>query len=82
MVYGRQVRGPLDVLRETWEEKEKSPESVVSYVSRVHDRLATTRDIAHSNQIKKKQEMKTWYDQTARQRSLDTGDQVLVLLPS
>ena len=32
LVYGRQVRGPLDVLKESWETSSKSNESIVSYV--------------------------------------------------
>ena len=31
LLYGREVRGPLDVLRETWVVGEKSKESTVSY---------------------------------------------------
>ena len=31
-LYGRPVRGPLDVLKEEWEAEEKSNESVVSYL--------------------------------------------------
>ena len=30
LLYGRPVRGPLDVIRETWEAKEGTDESVVS----------------------------------------------------
>ena len=32
LLYGREVRGPLDVLRDQWEANEKSEESVISYV--------------------------------------------------
>ena len=32
LLYGRSVRGPMDVLREIWEAREDSEESVVSYV--------------------------------------------------
>lgn len=31
LLYGRAVRGPLDVLKESWETSEKSDESVVSH---------------------------------------------------
>ena len=30
LLYGRDVRGPLDILKETWEADQKSEESVVS----------------------------------------------------
>ena len=39
MLYGRKVRGPLDILKETWEAKEMTPVSVVIYVQRVPVRL-------------------------------------------
>lgn len=32
LIYGRHVRGPQDVLKETWETGKRSFESVVSYV--------------------------------------------------
>ena len=32
LLYGREVRGPLDILREAWETNTRSDESVVSYV--------------------------------------------------
>ena len=32
LLYGQSVRGPMDVLREIWEAREDSEESVVSYV--------------------------------------------------
>ncbi len=32
LLYGREVRGPLDVLKETWEADKRSSESVVSHV--------------------------------------------------
>ena len=35
MLYGRKIRGPLDILKETWEAKEMTPVSEVRYVQRV-----------------------------------------------
>ena len=35
MLYGRTVREPLDILKETWESKEVTPVNVVIYVQRV-----------------------------------------------
>ena len=39
LLYGRSVRGPLDVVREAWEKEEKSDESVVSYVFAMREQL-------------------------------------------
>lgn len=82
LLYGCQVRGPLDVLHETWEEQTSTPESVVSFVQNVQERLTFARKAAQQNEMKAKKEMKIWYDRTARERSFAVGDMVLVLLPS
>ena len=39
LLYGRSVRGPLDVLKESWEARKKSSESVVSYFLLMRDRM-------------------------------------------
>jgi transposase InsO family protein len=39
LLYGQVVRGPLDVLRESWIASEKSSESVVSHVLNMRDKL-------------------------------------------
>ena len=43
LVYCRNVRGPLDILRESLEASARSPESVVSYVLMIQERLETLR---------------------------------------
>ena len=40
LLFGRDVRGPLDVLREQWESADKSDENVVSYVLKLRSRMA------------------------------------------
>ena len=37
LLYGRAVRGPLDVLKEAWEGSKKSSDSVVSYFTNQGD---------------------------------------------
>ena len=39
LLYGRNVRGPLDVIREIWEGSRQSEASVVSYVLATQDKL-------------------------------------------
>ena len=48
-MYGRSVRGPLDILRETWEAGKQSDESVVSYVLSVREKMEKMKDIGHKN---------------------------------
>ena len=82
LLYGRKVRGPLDVLKETWEAKTTTPESTVSYLMKVQDRLESMAKLARASDEAAKQTQKRWYDRNVRQRSFEPGDQVLVLMPA
>lgn len=39
LLYGREVRGPLDVLKEDWVAKEKASESVVSHILSIREKI-------------------------------------------
>ena len=82
LVFGRPVRGPMDVLKETWEADKKSTESVVSYVLSVREKLDKMAELVEENLKEAQHTQKRWYDQHARERKFQAGDQVLVLLPS
>ena len=49
LVYGQQVRGPLDIIKESWEADKRSNESVVSHVLTVQDRLSKMSELAREN---------------------------------
>ena len=76
LVYGRHVRGPLDVLKESWETSSRNTESVVSYVLTIQECLEKLRDLVHENLQDAQATQKAWYDCHARNREF----QVLVLL--
>ena len=61
----RSVRGPLDVLKETWEAKEKTDESVVSHLMLMRGRLEKMAQLAQANTSLAQQGQKTWYDKHA-----------------
>ena len=84
LLYGRDVRGPLDILRETWEASPKSEETVVSHVLETHaqQRLKEMADIVEENLVIRQGAQKQWYDKRARLREFKSGDPVLVLLPT
>ena len=82
LLYGRNVRGPLDVLRESWEASQQSNESVVSHILLTRERLRSMSELVQQNLSRAQDKQKRWYDQTARDRELHPGDQVLVLLPT
>lgn len=84
LLYGRQVRGPLTLLREMWDgtlPEEDSP-NAVSYVLQMRDRLTELRDLAVDKLEESQTEQKTWFDKKARTREFKPGDKVLVLLPT
>ena len=82
LLYGRPVRGPLDVLRETWEAKKTSNESVVSYVLTMREKLASMTELVQQNVGNAARKQKAWYDKNAREREFQVGERVLVLLPT
>ena len=82
LVYGRPVRGPLDILKESWESSPRSPESVVSHVLSMQERLTKLQELVRTNLEQSQAVQKTWYDRNAHLRKFQPGDQVLVLLPT
>ena len=66
MLYNRDVRGPLDVLRESWETDERSKLDIVSYVLLMRDSLEKMREEVQSNLSAASSCQKVWYDRTAR----------------
>ena len=49
LLYGKSVRGPLHVLRESWEVNTRTKESVVSYVLSIRDKLDTMYSLVADN---------------------------------
>ena len=82
LVYGREVRGPMDVLKESWESSERSDESVLSYILLMRERLAHMTELVQKNLSKAQTRQKNSYDRGTHERQFATGDQVLVLLPT
>ena len=82
LLYGRSVRGPLDVVRETWEATTKSDPNIVSYVLAMREKLDKMTELVQENLSRAQCYQKTWYDCTARVREFGVGDRVVVLLPT
>ena len=49
LLYSREVRGPLDVLRGTWVAREKSTESVVSHVLSIRKKMEQMTSLVKEN---------------------------------
>ena len=86
LLYGWPVQGPLDLLKQNWEEKvtDKADEGkgVVQYVLQMRDRLEQYREEARHKLLEAQRTQKLWYDQKARKREFKPGQKVLLLLPS
>uniref|UniRef100_A0A1X7TVH1 Reverse transcriptase domain-containing protein n=1 Tax=Amphimedon queenslandica TaxID=400682 RepID=A0A1X7TVH1_AMPQE len=82
LLYGRAVRGPLDVLKESWETKEDHAEDIVTYVTEMRSRLEEMSELARENLKRSQGKQKVWYDRKARDRKFGPGDKVLVMQPS
>ena len=68
LLYSRPVRGPLDILKESWEASKRSSESIISYVLSIQEKLAKMSKLARENLTKAQAQQKRWYDQNARER--------------
>ncbi|KAI8498470.1 hypothetical protein Bbelb_236720 [Branchiostoma belcheri] len=82
LTFGRQVRGPLTILRETWLDDEEREDDLADYITDLKTKLEWMKEWSLHTQEETKKRSKAWYDKTARDREFSAGDQVLVLLPS
>ena len=83
LLYGRQVRGPLDVLRETWEGPgTPKSRSILAHVLKMRDKMEEMAEMVRTNLEQAQTQQKSWYDKAARQRTLHPGQKVLLLLPT
>ena len=84
LLYGRNVRGPMQILRELWsvEETDEHARLTYQYVTDLRERLEKTCKLAQDNVRKLDIKQNAFYDKRARSRKLYFGHKVLLLLPS
>jgi len=82
LLYGRQVRGPLDLLKDYWESPSSKGENVVDYVIKMRERLEEMSALAQETMGTAQRNQKKWYDQKSRERIFEPGQKVLLLLPT
>ena len=81
LLYGREVRGPLSLIKNAWVVKDYTPPNVVQYMLDMRQRMVTLMQDAHENKMVSQQKTKINYDKSAKARIFDVGDKVLVFLP-
>ena len=81
LLYGRKVRGPLDVLRENWR-GERLGEPSLDIMINVRRNFEEMTGLVRASLEKVQGKQKVNYHQDAVERNLEAGEQVLVLLPN
>ena len=84
LLYGRDVRGPMTILKELWtgECKESETKTTYQYVIDLQERLEKTCQLARAELRKSKEKYRIQYNKKARSRVFQEGDEVLLLLPT
>ena len=49
LLYGRNVRGPLDVMREAWVSDKRTNQDILSYILLMRDRMTTMAEHVQKN---------------------------------
>ena len=80
LIFGHTVRGPLEILRDSWEEKGDDGD-VVAQVEYYRTNLFKAWDLAKENQDIAHDNTKRKYDKKAKARSFQIGEFALALLP-
>ena len=57
-----------------WMSESRDHDDIVSYVSRIHERMEATKAMVHKNMKRAQQKQKQWYDQQAQNVELKEGD--------
>ena len=84
LLYGRAVRGPIQILRELMTKEIQEPEikTVYHYVLDLRERLEETLKAATEELKKSQDRYKKNFDRKTQTRNLKVGDKALILLPT
>jgi hypothetical protein len=83
LLYGRTVRGPMQILRELWTQEQGSEEvrTTFEYVIDLRNRIAETCALAQENLSRASDRHAEVFNRRTSPRSFEPGDKVLLLLP-
>ena len=84
VLYGRTLRGPVQILKELWTKETDVPEvkTRYQYALELIERLDDTTKIAQEELKRSQSKNKRLYDREAKRRAFQVGDKVLILLPT
>ena len=83
-MYGRTVRGPIQILWELWTQEidEQEVKSSYQFVLDVRERLNHTLKLAKEQLELSQTRQRKYFDKKTKARRFSPGDKVLVLLPT
>ena len=81
LLYGKNVHGPLDVLRNQWVPTSKTPKSAIDWITDRKEMIQTMHYVAIGNEQEAKDYSKHRNDVKARNRDFPKGIKVLVFAP-
>ncbi|RDD35996.1 Retrovirus-related Pol polyprotein from transposon 17.6 [Trichoplax sp. H2] len=81
LLYGRKVRGLLDLIREKWVKSDPSSQTPLHYFEELREVLKRNRAWATKNLETSQKRAKRYYDKNARQVEYQAGDKVLLIRP-
>ena len=86
LLYGRDVRGPMSILKELWIKEDgindEEVKTTYQYVLELKDRIEKTCELAREELSKSAKRYKRYYDKKAKSRVLQPEDEALLLLPT
>ncbi len=83
LIFGRQPRGLLDVANEAWEQQQPAPQrSLIKHVTEMRQRIDRVMPLVREHLAKAQQAQQRHYDRAAQPREFQTGDRVMVLVPT
>ena len=81
LVFGKHVRGHLDILRQCWTPNSRSPQLATDWLLKLKDDLHKMRKLAADQQATTQERTYRWQDQTTKTITFSPGDLVLVFTP-
>ena len=82
LMFGREVRGPLELLRTSWFDGDVEDCSASEWLVGVKLKIAEMAELVSDRERVAKAKMKTYYDRTAKAKHFVVGDMVLVRKPA
>ena len=76
LLYGRDITGPLDILKESNRKQRWNDLNVIVYIMLMRGRLEEMSEYVHKNMQLAQTWQKSWYEKDTRERSFQHGTSV------